>query len=83
MLKLSKDDCRNQVAADYEEDIYAYETAAKRLKASVEQYDWQHSKGPKPVNLSSVIHRVTFLNDQIARPEALAKIEIQRKIILT
>ena len=56
LLKFRKNDCRNQVSADYEEYIYAYEAAAKRLKASVEQYDWQHSKRPKSVYLSSVVH---------------------------
>lgn len=58
MLKLSQNDGCNQVAADNEENIDAYEAAAKRLKASVEQYDGQHSQRPKSVYLSSVVHSV-------------------------
>jgi len=79
LRKLSKNDCRNQVAADYEEHIDAYKAAAKRLKASVEQYDWQHSKRPKSVYLSSVVDSLQCVfgawSGVDARPDrALAKL---------
>jgi hypothetical protein len=58
LLKLRQNDGRNQVTADYKEDINTYEATAKRLKASVEQYDWQHGKRSKSVYLFSVVHNV-------------------------
>jgi hypothetical protein len=54
LLKLSENYCRNQVSTDYEEHIHTHKAAAKRLKASMEQYDRKHGKRPKTVYLSSV-----------------------------
>ncbi len=56
MLEIGKNDLRDQIATDHEEDIDTNKPTAKRLITGMKKYYRKHSKGSQPVNLSPVFH---------------------------
>ena len=56
MLEIRKNDLRDQIATDHEEDIDTNKPTAKSVITSMKKYYRKHSKGSQPVNLSPVFH---------------------------